>query len=951
VASRLADVDAPVTNQSPSEAKISLFRSLFRGREDVYPRRFESRKTDRAGYQPACANDWVRGLCDKPRVKCADCLNRRLLPVTDEVIRQHLSGSDERGREFVAGLYPMLTDETCCLLALDLDGEGWQEDARALEETCQRLALPVALERSRSGKGGHLWFFFAEPLPASMARNLGSYLLTETMERRPEIGLTSYDRLFPNQDTMPKGGFGNLIALPLQKKPRAGGNSVFLDQEFRPYVDQWAFLSSVKRISRAQAESLARDAERRGRITGVRLALEEEDDDLPWAAPPSRRRKDPPLAGPLPKTLELVLGDQVYIAKEPLPPGLRNRLLRLAAFQNPEFYRAQSMRLSTFGKPRIIHCAEDGAKYLALPRGCLEDTQALLASLGIEASVRDERFAGTPIELRFQGELRPEQQLAATALAAHDIGVLAATTAFGRTVVAAWLIARRGVNCLVLVHRQQLLEQWVERLASFLNLPAKSIGRLGGGRKTLSGQVDVALMQSLVRKGIVHDCVGSCGHLVIDECHHLPAASFELVARRAKARYVTGLSASVTRKDGHHPIIFMQCGPARYRVSARRQAALRPFNHHVLVRPTAFRAAEIEETDTRAEFQKLTEALAQAPTRNQMICADVVAAVQAGRFPLLLTERTEHLRLLAEELAKVIPRVITLQGGMGRKAMHAAMASLAQVPEKEGCVLLATGRYIGEGFDEPRLDTLFLTLPISWRGTIAQYVGRLHRLHEGKREVQVYDYADLNVPMLARMFDRRCAGYEAAGYTLLLPGSAIPGWPAEVPLPIDPEWKRDYAASVRRLVRDGVDVPLADLFVHAAQLPKPGAEGVARARSATEAFLFRRLQTLDATTGRFQLNAELPIPFDARGRMEVDFLCEAARLVIELDGEQHLADPEAYRRDRRKDVALQERGFFVLRFLAEDVGKRLEEVLDTVLRALAHQSHLTTFLPPATEGA
>jgi superfamily II DNA or RNA helicase/very-short-patch-repair endonuclease len=934
-----ADTHGPISNQSPSSAKITLFRSLFRGREDVYPRRFENRKTGRSGYQPACANEWARGVCDKPRIKCSECANRRLLPVTDNVIRQHLSGVDDLGREFVMGVYPLLVDETCYLLAVDLDGDGWQEDARALRETCQRLTVPVALERSRSGKGGHLWLFFVEAIPASMARNLGSYLLTETMDARPEIGLASYDRLFPNQDTLPKGGFGNLIALPLQKKPRAAGNSIFLDEQFQPYQDQWAFLSCVRKIPRAQAEFLARDAERRGRITGVRQAFGEDDEDLPWAAPPSRRRKEPPIVGPLPDEVELVLGDQIYIAKEHLPPGLRNRLLRLAAFQNPDFYRAQAMRLPTFGKPRIIHCAEDGPNYLALPRGCLGETQDLLASLGVGTALRDERCAGTPIDAHFQGELRPEQQLAANALAAHDIGVLAATTAFGKTVVAAWLIARRGVNTLILVHRQQLLEQWIERLATFLGVPAKSIGRLGGGRKKLTGGIDVALMQSLVRKGVVQDCMGAYGQVVVDECHHLPARSFELVACRAKARYVTGLSASITRKDGHHPIIFMQCGPVRYRVNARQQAAARPFAHHVLVRPTGFRSPAMSAVDSRVEFQQLYEALTQDSRRNELICRDVIAAVQTGRFPLVLTERTEHLRLLATKLS-AIPHVIILQGGMGRKQIQATTASLAQPLDGQGRVLLATGGYIGEGFDEPRLDTLFLTLPISWRGTIAQYVGRLHRLHEGKREVQVYDYADLDVPMLARMFDRRCEGYEAVGYTLLLPGSAVPGWPAEVPLPIDPEWKRDYAASVRRLVRDGVDIPLADLFTRAAQIPKPGAEGVARARSATEAFLFRRLQTLEATTDRFRLNVELPIPFDTKGKMEVDFLCEPARLVIELDGGQHLAEAEAYRRDRRKDVALQERGYFVLRFLAEDVGKHLDEVLDGIMRALAHQSNL-----------
>lgn len=255
-------------------------------------------------------------------------------------------------------------------------------------------------------------------------------------------------------------------------------------------------------------------------------------------------------------------------------------------------------------------------------------------------------------------------------------------------------------------------------------------------------------------------------------------------------------------------------------------------------------------------------------------------------------------------------------------------------------IFLTAGGNIGEGFDEPRLDTLFLTLPISWRGTIAQYVGRLHRLHAGKREVQVYDYADLDVPMLARMFERRCAGYEALGYSILLPGSAVPGWPAEVPLPIDPQWKRDYAASIRRLVRDGVDVPLANLFVHAARRLAPEADGVERARSASEAFLYRRLQTLPQTAGRFRLNVDLPIPFAGQGRMEVDFLYSEAQLVIELDGGQHLGDAEAYRRDRRKDAALQEHGYFVMRFLCEDLGKRLDEVLDAILRAMVRQERL-----------
>ncbi len=926
-----------ITNNSSPAAKIELFRSLFRGRADVYPRRFESRKTGKSGYAPACANEWVRGVCEKPRIKCADCPNRRFLQITNEVVGWHLSGRDDRGFDFVMGVYAMLQDETCFFLAVDFDDEDWRRDAAAFLETCRRLEVPAALERSRSGNGGHIWLFFEESLPAVLARKLGSHVLTETMEHRPEIGLKSYDRLFPNQDTLPRGGFGNLIALPLQKQARQRGNTVFLDEKFNPHADQWAFLASVPRMNRAQVETLVHTAESKGRIVGVRVVAPEEDDDDPWTAPPSRRQKEPPILGPLPEKLELILGDQIYIDKEGLVPGLRNRLVRLAAFQNPEFYRAQAMRLPTYDKPRIIACAEDHSKHFALPRGCLDEVQRTLEALKIQPVLRDERFGGVSLDVSFCGTLRPEQQAAANELLQHDTGVLAATTAFGKTVVAAWLIARRGINTLVLVHRQQLLEQWIERLSTFLNLPAKTIGRLGGGRKKLTGTLDVALMQSLIHKGVVDDRVGDYGYLIVDECHHLSARSFEMVARRAKAKFVTGLSATVGRKDGHHPIIFMQCGPVRHRVDAKTQAAARPFTHHVLVRPTAFRATLASDPDPRAEFHQLYEALRTDEMRNRMICADVVSAVNERRSPLVLTERIEHLQRLAQLLSPDIPHLILLQGGQSRKELQDARLRLAELPATSARVILATGKYIGEGFDDPRLDTLFLTLPVSWRGTIAQYVGRLHRLHEGKREVRVYDYADLNVLMLSRMFDKRCHGYEAVGYTILLPGSALPGWPAEIPLPVDPEWKKDYAASVRRLIRDGVDVPLTHLFMHVARSPGISAEGEDRARSASEAFLFRRLETLAETVGRFHLNVKLPISFVGAGQMEVDFLCAEAGLVIELNGAQHLADAEAYRRDRRKDALLQQNGYFVLRFLAEDAGKQLDLILDTILAALVHR--------------
>ncbi len=936
-----------VHQRSTVERKIALFHSLFRGREDVYPRRFESRRTGRSGYTPVCVNEWVRDVCErslraanrtsKRWTGCANCAHRNFVPVTSQVIERHLTGRDEQGREFVMGVYPLLPDDTCYFLAADFDKSTWRDDVRALIETCRQMALPVAIERSRSGNGAHVWWFFQEALPAALARKLGCAILTETMDRRPDIGLDSYDRFFPSQDTLPRDGFGNLIALPLQKQRRQLGCTVFLDDHLISHPDQWAFLSSIRKLTRDEVETQVRRAETSGRVLGVQRVMPDDDGNEPWTQPPSRRCVDPPLREPLPESLELVVGNDVYIAKTDLPSALRNRLLRLAAFQNPEFYRMQAGRQSTWKIPRIIACAEDHARHISLPRGCLDAMRKLLRDAGIRVRVRDERQHGTPITVSFSGILRPEQKAAADILAKHDDGVLAATTAFGKTVLAAWLIARRGVNTLVLVHRRQLMEQWVERLGHFLELPPKAIGCLGGGRHRLTGTVDVALIQSLSRKGVVRDCVADYGHLIVDECHHLSAPAFEQVTRRAKARYVLGLSATVTRKDGQHPIILMQCGPIRYRVDARQQATARPFRHCVRVRPTAFQAHAETDADARIQFHQLCAALIVNHARNRLIVEDVVDSLREGRSPIVLTERTEHLDILESSLKPRIACLMVLRGGLTRKQLNDRLNELASIPADQPRLLLATGKYIGEGFDDARLDTLFLTMPVSWRGTIAQYAGRLHRQHEDKREVRIYDYADLNVPMLARMFDRRCRGYEALGYTVMSPASATPGWPPDVPLPDGPEWKRDYASSVQRLIRDGVDPPLGNLFVQAAHGIPSDAEGVQRARSDAEAFLFRRLQTLPETAGIFRLNETLPIAFNAQGGMEVDFLCAAGRLVIEVDGAHHLNDPEAYRRDRRKDALLQENGYFVLRFLANDLAGDLDTVLDTILRTLAHR--------------
>ena len=453
----------------------------------------------------------------------------------------------------------------------------------------------------------------------------------------------------------------------------------------------------------------------------------------------------------------------VYVEKRGLPSAMLNRLLRLAAFQNPEFYKAQRMRLSTYAKPRVIACGEDFAEHVALPRGCFPEIVALLEAHGIRPKVRDERFSGTPIDVEFQGELRPLQLEAVSMAIQDDEGILCAPTAFGKTTVAAWLIAKRKVNTLVMVHRQQLLDQWHERLAMFLNLPAKAIGQIGGGKMDRFGHVDIAVIQSLHRKEEVKDFVAEYGQVIVDECHHISAFTFEQVMKQVKAKYVVGLTATPTRKDGHHPIIYMQCGPTRFSMSARTMTETAPFEHKVIPRHTEFRTAA-EPTDIT--IQDIYAALVGDTARNEMIAADLICAVEAGRSPLLLTGRTEHLQYFAQKLNGTVKHVFVLKGGMGKKQRRSIAEALASVAEHEPRVILATGSYIGEGFDDARLDTLFLAMPISWKGTLQQYVGRLHRLHDNKRVVQVYDYVDDWVPMLDRMYERRLKGYGAIGYTI-----------------------------------------------------------------------------------------------------------------------------------------------------------------------------------------
>jgi superfamily II DNA or RNA helicase len=747
-----------------SAEKISLFMSLFKGRDDVYAKRWQS-KDGRSGYAPVCLNEWKSGLCRKPTIKCFDCQHKSYDVLDEKIIEAHLRG------DIVVGIYPMCQDDTCNILAIDFDDDGWQKDISTLREVCSTFDVSVAIERSRSGSGAHVWFFFEDRITAHLARKFGSSLLTYSMSRRHEITFQSYDRFFPSQDTMPKGGFGNLMALPLQKKARECGNSIFIDDKFSPFADQWEFLAKIRKLSEDEISALIPRL-CKGNELG---ALKEADEELvkPWEKHQLKWSKTD-----FPKEIKIVKANMIYIEKTGIPQKALNVLKRLAAFKNPEFYKAQAMRMPTYNKPRIISCADETADYICLPRGCESDVTNVLADAGVDATWSDNTNKGRHIKVAFIGTLREEQQLAAEEMMKYEDGVLAATTAFGKTVIAAVLISERKVNTLILVHRQQLLSQWAARLTEFLKIDeelpilAKKrgrkkqqnlIGQIGAGKNNPSGIIDIAIMQSLSSCGEVKEWIKNYGMVIVDECHHVPAFSFEQILKNVHAKYVYGLTATPARRDGHHPIIFMHCGPIRYSVDARKQAEKRPFEHYVIPRFTSFRMP-FETDGKEISIQELYSEIVVNEFRNQLISDDVISAFQNGRNSLVLTERIAHVAELAKKLSENIPEVIALTGGMGVKETRELLVRISETQAGKQLTIVATGKYIGEGFDEARLDTLFLAMPISWKGTLQQYAGRLHRLFENKSEVQIYDYADIHVKMLEKMYNKRLAGYASIGY-------------------------------------------------------------------------------------------------------------------------------------------------------------------------------------------
>ena len=763
----------PIMKQHLSlEEKVSVFRNLFKGREDVFARRWYSRTSGKSGYQPVCRNEWDRQLCDKKKYKCAECPNRLFKPLVYEDIYRHLEGKDPDGQD-VIGAYAILADNNCNFLCADFDDKscehGYEKDVLAYVGVCKDWDIPCSIERSRSGNGAHVWIFFEQSLPASKARRLGNTILTEAMERYGRMTFKSYDRFFPNQDRLPEGGFGNLVALPLQGKARKEGNSVFVNENFTVYEDQWDYLLQIKRISETMIDAILA----KHRTDSDLGELSTTSESKPWETPvPQKITPNDFPANPI-----LIRSNMLYIPLSGFSARAINHLKRIASFKNPEFYARRGMRLSTYNIPCIISCADMEEDYITLPRGCEDAVVALLESNQITYRIEDKTNHGENVTVRFKGEFREEQKAAIASLTAHDNGVLNATTAFGKTVTAIGLLAERKINTLILVHTKALLDQWKSRLEEFLEIdfteedtPKKRgrkkafspFGTLDSKGNSLHGKIDIALMQSCLEDNGVKSFVRNYGMLIVDECHHVSAVNFERILKYANASYVYGLTATAIRKDGHQPIIFMQCGPIRYSADAKVQMTSQTFTRLLVPRFTAYR----ELTDDKSTYARMIQKMVKDENRNNLIIDDVRKTLTEGRSPIVLTNLTTHVETLANALAPYCKYVVTLIGSESAREKHQKMELLQGISPTEPLVIVATGKYVGEGFDYPRLDTLFLALPVSWKGIIAQYAGRLHREYPGKKEVRIYDYIDIRIPMCDVMYKRRLRGYASVGYQI-----------------------------------------------------------------------------------------------------------------------------------------------------------------------------------------
>lgn len=701
-------------------------RTLFRGRDDVYAVRWTNARTGKSGYAPAVAGGWGGSNRDA----------KDHLPLTDEAIEDHLIG------RATIGIYPLLDGDTCWFLACDFDGPGWAVDALGFLKVCRQRRISAYVKRSRSGQGAHVWLFFGEAVKASLARRLGAGLLRETMLECGELDLESYDRLFPSQDFVPKGSFGNLIALPLQGENRQLGCTEFLDPTtLQPWPDQWASLSGIHRLTASETHDIA-DAVRSINV-GPQSTLD---------ARPMRGQQAPP-------AIDCILDAGLSLERGGLPPALLSAIKHLATVHNPEFYRRQKQRFSTFQTPRFIRCYDQDLTHLRLPRGVLEGLELVAKEFGSTLSVTDQRQVPSAMNLEFTGTLDDVQERAVADLLPHDMGVLVAPPGTGKTVMGCAVIAERNLPTLILVHREPLVEQWRNRLADGLGIPADEIGLLARGKDKRNGRLDVAMIQSLRTIEDLETFFGNYGCLVVDECHHVPAVSFEACVKRAPIRFILGLTATPYRKDGLEDLITMQCGPIRHEIKRR------PHDTSGLLLSLHAQPTDLAlDGSQEMPIQEIFRAVVESGERSRSIVRDVVSALSQRRRCLVLTEWKEHVRTLAGLLQEANVEPIVLEGGMGKKQRSALLKRIEETSPEQDLVIVSTGQYIGEGFDCPQLDTLFLAFPVAFKGKLVQYTGRILRAHEGKDAAIVYDYVDSGVPVLKAMFAKRLRAYKSLGF-------------------------------------------------------------------------------------------------------------------------------------------------------------------------------------------
>ena len=700
---------------------------------------------------------------------CATCPFKLPVSLTDNYIYSHLAGKDEFCRD-VIGLYPLMEGNLCKFLAMDFDSHAtknqlaWRDDILAVHKTYSDFGINSYIEISRSGNGGHLWIFFEEIISTRLARNLGTAIIKAAMQKRHSIPFESFDRFFPNQDEIPKGGYGNLIALPLQGRAVKEGHSVFVNESFIPYEDQWLFLSSIKKVSERVVRST---------ISGIEKSLPDfvEKDESENETKKinttisSQENKESLNQSDFSDTVKIVLSNCVQISKKGSSEKALGVLRRTAVFLNPEYFKNLRMHLPLYNIPRYIDCSKENDDYLLLPRGNLPKVIEKLEEANAKYEITDERETGQKIDLQFTGKLYDEQKDALKALLKEDVGILSAGTGFGKTVVASALIAERNVNTLILVQSHALLEQWKKAIKQFLDITP---GTIAAGKDKSTGIVDIAIVNSLIEKGsdeLRHRSY-KYGMLIVDECHHVSAFSTENLVASFKAKYVYGLTATPIRRDGHQKIIFYQCGSVLYSTTTKQMNAAQDFAHYFIPRFSSFHYVPELTESKNPSINQYYEKLISNSTRNELIIADVKNAVKDGRTPLILSERIEHLNILYEKLSNSAQNVIFITGRGTQKQKNETLEKLKAVPADESLIILATGKYAGEGFDYPRIDTLMLAMPFSWKGTLAQYCGRLHRNFAGKNEVQIFDYVDYRIPVFDRMYQNRLKGYKYLGYSI-----------------------------------------------------------------------------------------------------------------------------------------------------------------------------------------